>query len=100
MINKLWNKLKNYFKNKLNDCIPDPIYQINNESYYKNILTILDFSPNRKNETIQEVAEYLIKISERYFVLELFSFLFKQYLMFSETEIETLKDILNELFPS
>ena len=53
-----------------------------------------------KNETIQEVAEYLIKISERYFVLELFSFLFKQYLMFSETEIETLKDILNELFPA
>ena len=63
-------------------------------------MTILDFSPNRKNETIQEVAEHLIKISERYFVLELFSFLFKHYLMFSETEMETLKDILNELFPA
>ena len=69
-------------------------------NYYENVLCILDFSPNRKNETIQEIAEYLIKISERYFVLELFSFLFKQYLMFSETEIETLKDILNELFPA
>ena len=39
---------KELLQNKLNDCIPDPIYQINNESYYKNILTILDFSPNRK----------------------------------------------------
>ena len=89
---------KELLQNKIKDCIQD-IYQTNNKSYYKNILTILDFSPNRKNETIQEVAEHLIKISERYFVLELFSFLFKQYLMFSETEIETLKDILNELFP-
>ena len=91
---------KELLQNKIKDCIPDPIYQTNNKSYYKNVLTILDFSPNRKNETIQEVAEHLIKISERYFVLELFSFLFKQYLMFSETEIETLKDILNELFPA
>ena len=90
---------KELLQNKIKDCIQD-IYQTNNKSYYKNILTILDFSPNRKNETIQEVAEHLIKISERYFVLELFSFLFKQYLMFSETEIETLKDILNELFPA
>ena len=90
---------KELLQNKIKDCIQD-IYQTNNKSYYKNILTILDFSPNRKNETIQEVAEHLIKISERYFVLELFSFLFKQYLMFSETEMETLKDILNELFPA
>ena len=90
---------KELLQNKINDCIPD-IYQTYITSYYKNVLTILDFSPNRKNETIQEVAEHLIKISERYFVLELFSFLFKQYLMFSETEIETLKDILNELFPA
>ena len=90
---------KELLQNKLNDCI-QYIYQTNNKSYYKNVLTILDFSPNRKNETIQEVAEHLIKISERYFVLELFSFLFKHYLMFSETEIETLKDILNELFPA
>ena len=92
-------EIKELLQNKIKDCIQD-IYQTNNKSYYKNILTILDFSPNRKNETIQEVAEHLIKISERYFVLELFSFLFKQYLMFSETEIETLKDILNELFPA
>ena len=92
---------KELLQNKLNDCIPDPIYQTyTSRIYYKNILTILDFSPNRKNETIQEVAEHLIKISERYFVLELFSFLFKHYLMFSETEMETLKDILNELFPA
>ena len=104
---KFWDKrdqqaleqTKELLQNKIKDCIQD-IYQTNNKSYYKNILTILDFSPNRKNETIQEVAEHLIKISERYFVLELFSFLFKQYLMFSETEIETLKDILNELFPA
>ena len=90
---------KELLQNKIKDCIQD-IYQTNNKSYYKNILTILDFSPNRKNETIQEIAEHLIKISERYFILELFSFLFKQYLMFSETEMETLKDILNELFPA
>ena len=69
-------------------------------NYYENVLCILDFGPNRKNETIQEIAEYLIGISERYFMLELFDFLFKHYIMFSETEIETLKDILNELFPA
>ena len=90
---------KELLQNKLNDCI-QYIYQTNNKSYYKNVLTILDFSPNRKNETIQEIAEYLIGISERYFMLELFDFLFKHYIMFSETEIETLKDILNELFPA
>ena len=99
-IEKLKNKAKmNYnihsLKKDLNKYREESIRY----EYYNNINNILTYAPNTELKSIKETAEYLKMSSLRYFIIDLFQYIFENYQLFNDKQEEYLKEVINDVFP-
>ena len=99
-IEKLKNKAKmNYnihsLKKDLNKYREESIRY----EYYNNINNILTYAPNTELKSIKETAEYLKMSSLRYFIIDLFQYIFENYQLFNVGQEEYLKEVINDVLP-
>ena len=68
--------------------------------YYNNIRNNLVYSPNSKLEGIRETAEYLKASSLRFFIIEFFEYIFKNYYLFTDKQEAYLKETIDTILPN
>ena len=99
-IEKLKNKAKmNYSIHSLNKDLKAYREELIKFEYYNNISNILIYAPNTKLESIKETAEYLKMSSLRYFIIDLFQYIFENYQLFNDEQEEYLKEAIDDVFP-
>ena len=99
-IEKLKNKAKaNYTIHSLNKDLNKYREELTRYEYYNNINNILTYFPNTELKSIKETAEYLKMSSLRYFVIDLFQYIFENYQLFNDEQEEYLKEAIDDVFP-
>ena len=99
-IEKLKNKAKaNYAIHSLNKDLKKYHEELIKFEYYNNILNILIYVPNTELKSIKETAEYLKMTSLRYFIIDLFQYIFENYHLFNDEQEELLKEAIDDIFP-
>ena len=74
-------------------------YDYSKFEYYNNISNILVYAPNTKLEGIKNTAEYLKMISLRYFIVDLFEYIFEHYQLFNDRQKTYLKEAIDDILP-
>ena len=99
-IEKLKNKAKaNYAIHSLNKDLEKYREELTRYEYYNNINNILTYFPNTELKSIKEIAEYLKMSSLRYFIIDLFQYIFENYHLFNDEQEELLKETIDDIFP-
>ena len=99
-IEKLKNKAKaNYTIHSLNKDLNKYREELTRYEYYNNINNILTYFPNTELKSIKETAEYLKMSSLRYFIIDLFQYIFENYQLFNDEQEEYLKETIDDVFP-
>lgn len=99
-IEKLKNKAKmNYAIHSLNKDLKAYREELTRYEYYNNINNILTYFPNIELKSIKETAEYLKMASLRYFIIDLFQYIFENYQLFNDEQEEHLKEAIDDVFP-
>ena len=99
-IEKLKNKAKmNYSIHSLNKDLKAYREELIKFEYYNNINNILTYFPNTELKSIKETAEYLKMTSLRYFIIDLFQYIFENYHLFNDEQEEHLKEAIDDVFP-
>ena len=99
-IEKLKNKAKmNYAIHSLNKDLNKYREELTRYEYYNNINNILTYFPNTELKSIKETAEYLKMSSLRYFIIDLFQYIFENYQLFNDEQEEYLKEAIDDVFP-
>jgi hypothetical protein len=99
-IEKLKNKAKaNCTINSLNKDLKKYREELTRYEYYNNINNILTYFPNIELKSIKETAEYLKITSLRYFIIDLFQYIFENYQLFNDEQEELLKEAIDDVFP-
>jgi predicted RNA binding protein YcfA (HicA-like mRNA interferase family) len=99
-IGKLKNKTKsNYTIHSLNKDLKAYREELIKFEYYNNISNILVYAPNTKLEGIKNTAEYLKMISLRYFIVDLFEYIFEHYQLFNDRQKTYLKEAIDDILP-
>ena len=99
-IEKLKNKAKaNYTIHSLNKDLNKYREELTRYEYYNNINNILTYFPNTELKSIKETAEYLKMSSLRYFIIDLFQYIFENYQLFNDEQEEYLKEAIDDVFP-
>ena len=99
-IEKLKNKAKaNYTIHSLNKDLSKYREELIKFEYYNNISNILIYVPNTELKSIKETAEYLKMTSLRYFIIDLFQYIFENYHLFNDEQEELLKEAIDDIFP-
>lgn len=99
-IEKLKNKAKaNYTIHSLNKDLSKYREELIKFEYYNNISNILIYAPNTELKSIKETAEYLKMSSLRYFIIDLFQYIFENYQLFNDEQEEYLKEAIDDVFP-
>ena len=99
-IEKLKNKAKaNYTIHSLNKDLSKYREELIKFEYYNNISNILIYVPNTELKSIKETAEYLKMTSLRYFIIDLFQYIFENYHLFNDEQEEHLKEAIDDVFP-
>ena len=99
-IEKLKNKAKaNYTIHSLNKDLNKYREELTRYEYYNNIHNILTYFPNTELKSIKETAEYLKMSSLRYFIIDLFQYIFENYQLFNDEQEEYLKEAIDDVFP-
>ena len=99
-IEKLKNKAKmNYAIHSLNKDLNKYREELTRYEYYNNINNILTYFPNTELKSIKETAEYLKMSSLRYFIIDLFQYIFENYQLFNDEQEEYLKETIDDVFP-
>ena len=99
-IEKLKNKAKmNYSIHSLNKDLKAYREELIKFEYYNNINNILTYFPNIELKSIKETAEYLKMASLRYFIIDLFQYIFENYQLFNDEQEEYLKEAIDDVFP-
>ena len=99
-IEKLKNKAKmNYAIHSLNKDLNKYREELTRYEYYNNINNILSYFPNTELKSIKETAEYLKITSLRYFIIDLFQYIFENYQLFNDEQEEHLKEVIDDVFP-
>ena len=99
-IEKLKNKAKaNYAIHSLNKDLSKYREELIKFEYYNNISNILIYVPNTELKSIKETAEYLKMTSLRYFIIDLFQYIFENYHLFNDEQEELLKEAIDDIFP-
>ena len=60
---------------------------------------LLIYVPNTELKSIKETAEYLKITSLRYFIIDLFQYIFENYQLFNDEQEEHLKEAIDDVFP-
>ena len=99
-IEKLKNKTKsNYTIHSLNKDLKAYREELIKFEYYNNISNILIYAPNIKLEGIKKTAEYLKSSSLRYFIVDLFEYIFEHYQLFNDRQKTYLKEAIDDILP-
>ena len=99
-IEKLKNKAKaNYTIHSLNKDLNKYREELTRYEYYNNINNILTYFPNTELKSIKETAEYLKMSSLRYFIIDLFQYIFENYQLFNDEQEEYSKEAIDDVFP-
>ena len=99
-IEKLKNKTKsNYTIHSLNKDLKAYREELIKFEYYNNISNILIYAPNTKLEGIKKTAEYLKSSSLRYFIVDLFEYIFEHYQLFNDRQKTYLKEAIDDILP-
>ena len=99
-IEKLKNKTKsNYTIHSLNKDLKAYREELIKFEYYNNISNILIYAPNTKLEGIKKTAEYLKSSSLRYFIVDLFEYIFEHYELFNDRQKTYLKEAIDDILP-
>ena len=99
-IEKLKNKAKaDYTIHSLNKDLNKYREELTRYEYYNNINNILTYFPNTELKSIKETAEYLKMSSLRYFIIDLFQYIFENYQLFNDEQEEYLKEAIDDVFP-
>ncbi len=99
-IEKLKNKAKvNCTIHSLNKDLNKYREELTRYEYYNNINNILTYFPNTELKSIKETAEYLKITSLRYFIIDLFQYIFENYQLFNDEQEEYLKEAIDDVFP-
>jgi hypothetical protein len=97
---KLKNKAKaNYAIHSLNKELSKYKEELTRYEYYNNVNNILTYFPNTELKSIKETAEYLKMTSLRYFIIDLFQYIFENYQLFNDEQEEHLKEAIDDVFP-
>jgi predicted nucleotidyltransferase len=97
---KLKNKAKaNYAIHSLNKELSKYKEELTRYEYYNNVNNILTYFPNTELKSIKETAEYLKMTSLRYFIIDLFQYIFENYQLFNNEQEEHLKEAIDDVFP-
>ena len=100
LIEKLKNKAKaNYVIHSLHKDLNKYREELTRYEYYNNINNILTYAPNTELKSIKETAEYLKMSSLRYFIIDLFQYIFENYQLFNDEQEEYLKEAIDDVFP-
>lgn len=99
-IEKLKNKVKaNHVIHSLHKDLKAYREELIKFEYYNNILNILTYAPNTELEGIKKAAEYLKSSSLRYFVVDLFEYIFEHYQLFNDRQKTYLKEAIDDILP-
>lgn len=99
-IQKLKNKAKaDYTIHSLNKNLKAYREEFIKFEYYDNILDILTYAPNTKLKSTKETAEYLRAMSLRYFIVDLFEYIFEHYILFNNEQKTYLKEAIDDILP-
>ena len=99
-IEKLKNKTKlNYNIHSLKKDLKAYREELIKFEYYNNISNILVYAPNTKLEGIKNTAEYLKLSSLRYFIVDLFEYIFEHYQLFNDRQKTYLKEAIDDILP-
>lgn len=99
-IEKLKNKAKaNCTISSLSKDLKKYREELTRYEYYNNINNILTYFPNIELKSIKETAEYLKITSLRYFIIDLFQYIFENYQLFNDEQEEHLKEAIDDVFP-
>lgn len=99
-IEKLKNKAKaNYTIHSLNKDLKAYREEFIKFEYYNNIQDILTYAPNTELKSTKEIAEYLKTLSLRYFIVDLFEYIFEHYELFNNKQKAYLKEAIDDIIP-